>query len=70
LALEEICNAEGQIRNIILEKPYKFTEKILRIIVPLCPIGEDANSRRGIAFFRRDGGLRPPYGIKGVGGLE
>jgi hypothetical protein len=69
LALGEICNAEGRIRNIILEKSYKFTEKILRIILPLCGLGEDAKSRRGIALPRRDGGLRPPYAIKGGRGF-
>jgi hypothetical protein len=46
--------------KIYREKSYKFTEKILRIILPLCAIGEDAKSRRGIALPRRDGGLRPP----------
>jgi hypothetical protein len=46
--------------KIYREKSYKFTQKILMIILPLCAIGEDAKSRRGIALPRRDGGLRPP----------
>jgi hypothetical protein len=40
--------------NQNLEKSYKFTEKIFIKILPLYPIGEDANSRRGIALPRRD----------------
>jgi hypothetical protein len=52
--------------NQILEKSYKFTQKILRIILPLCQIGEGTKSRRGIALPRRDRGPLRPKGGKGV----
>jgi hypothetical protein len=43
-----LSKGEGQIRNTILKKSYKFTEKIFIIIFSLCVIGKDSIARRGL----------------------